>query len=303
MQCEYSKDAPPIAIERGVVQGFPFNTLDYAETYRGEVRFSESLSSAILIQAIAGYPYCDGRLPWPYVALPEMGELLIKAEFPDLVSITGVIAPSSTCPSSTAADHELVPFKPHFIFDPSVGSIILSKKSASNLRKGRRVWWAADANSSEGWEAFDDIYRQFIGDHRLTGGFYDFGDDHFPRLSGICSMRLFGVRSSTAWGAMACGAHHGKELHLMHIRVTEQGYRSFASYVLMDEVTRYCEANGLALFLGGLRHGADDGLLRFKRRWTNRTLPAWLLKIVVRPAVYDHLAIPGNPFFPGYRLP
>jgi hypothetical protein len=303
MQCEYSKDTPPIAIERGLVQDFPFNTLDYAETYRGDVQFSESLSSAILIQAIAGTPYYDGRLPWPYVTLPEMGESLIKAEFPDLVSITGVIAPSITCPSSTAAGHELVPFKPHFIFDPSVGSIRLSKKSASNLRKGRRVWRGTDANSSEGWEAFADICRKFILDRNLTGGFYDFGDDHFSRLSSVSSMRLFGVRSSTAWGAMACGARHGEDLHLMHVRITAQGYRSFASYVLMDEATRYCEVNGLTLLLGGLRHGADEGLLRFKRRWTNRTLPAWLLKIVIRPDVYERLAIPGNPFFPGYRLP
>jgi hypothetical protein len=303
MHCDCRKDASSITIERGLIPDFPFNGLEYAETYRGEWQFSEGLSSAILIQAIAGTPFYDGRLPWPYVTFPEMGESLIKTEFPDLISITGVIAPSSVCPSSTAANHELIPFKPHFIFDPSLGSIKLSKKSASNLRKGHRVWRAADANSIEGWEAFAGIYREFTSEHNLTGGFYDFGDDHFSRLSGIRSIELFGVRSSAAWGAMACGARHGKELHLMHIRITAQGYRSFASYVLMDEVTRYCEATGLTLFLGSLRHGADEGLLRFKQRGTNKTLPAWLLTIVVRPAIYDRLAIPENQFFPGYRLP
>ena len=278
-----------------------FNRIEYTKAFKGTFQFAESISSAIRIQKIAGTEFLDGRLPWPYVTFREARESLLKKEFNDLVTITGVIAPSSTRPSSTAPDHELIPFKNHFIFDPSLGSIKLSKKSDSNLRKGSKIWRTVDANTSEGWEAFANLYNKFIAEKKLKGGFFDFGIEHFSRMSNIKDIIMFGVKSSAAWGAMACGACHEKELHLIHNQISEEGYKSFASYVLMEEITQYCETKGITLFIGGLPRGADEGLLRFKKRWTNKTLPAWLFKIVIRPDIYEQLVIPGNNFFPGYR--
>lgn len=279
----------------------PFNGMEYAETYKGRFLFAKCLSSAIRIREISGTSFQDGMLPWPYISIPETAGSLLRGEFPDLVTVTGVIAPSGSRPSSVFERDELVPLKEHFIYDPSLGPIRLSRKSRSNLRKGRRFWHPVDANSDEGWKGFVELNRAFVADRKIEGGFYDFGDDHFRLLSCLDDIVLFGVRNSSQWGAMACGARHGAELHLMHIRISALGYRFCASYALMEEVTRYCASNDLALFMGGLRHGAQEGLLRFKRRWTNRTLPAWLLRVVVRPDVYRLLAIPGNPFFPGYR--
>ena len=231
-----------------------------------------------------------------------MTRSLIRSEFPGLVTVTGVIAPSGPCPFRTFGRDELVPLKEHFIYDPSLGPITLSRKSRSNLRKGSRSWLPADANSEEGWDAFVRLSRAFVSNRKIAGGFYDFGDGHFHLLSRLGDVLLFGVRDPSEWGAMACGARHAAEFHLMHIRISALGYRSCASYVLMEEVIRYCASNRLSLFMGGLRHGADEGLLRFKKRWTNKTLPAWFLRVVIRPDVYRLLAIPGNPFFPGYRF-
>lgn len=280
---------------------FPFNRMDYAGTYRGHFLFSRCLSSAVQIRGIPGTALHDGMLPWPYIAIGEMTSSLIRSEFPGLVTVTGVIAPSAPCPSCAFAGDELVPLKEHFIYDPSLGPVKLSRKSRLNLRKGSRFWHPADANSEEGWRAFVSLSRAFVRDRKITGGFYDFGDEHFHLLSRLGDILVFGVRNPSAWGAIACGARHGTELHLMHIRISALGYKSCASYVLMEEMTRYCTSNRLSLFMGGLRHGADEGLLRFKRRWTNKTLPAWLLRVVIRPDVYRLLAIPGNPFFPAYR--
>lgn len=280
---------------------FPFNRMEYAETYAGRFLFARCLSSAIRIREISGTSFQDGMLPWPYISIPETAGSLLRSEFPDLVTVTGVIAPSGSRPSFSFERDELAPLKEHFVYDPSLGPNALSRKSRSNLRKGSRFWQPVDANSDEGWRGFVELNRAFVADRRITGGFYDFGDDHFRLLSRLDDIVLFGVRDSSQWGAMACGARHGAGLHLMHIRISALGYRSCASYVLMAEVTRHCASNGLVLFMGGLRHGAQEGLLRFKRRWTNRTFPAWLLRVVVRPDVYRVLAIPGNPFFPGYR--
>lgn len=281
---------------------FPFNRMEYAETYRGRFFFARCLSSAIRIRGIPGTSFQDGTLPYPYISIPETAGSLIRDEFPDLVTVTGVIVPSDSCPSSAFAREELVSWKEHFIYDPSLGPIELSRKSRSNFRKGSRFWQPLDANSDEGWNAFIHLDRAFVADRKLTGGPYDLGDDHFRLLSRLGGIVLFGVRNSSQWGAMACGARHGAELHLMHIRISSLGYKSCASYVLMEEVTRYCTSNRLTLFMGGLRRGAEEGLSRFKKRWTNRILPAWLLRVVIRPDVYGLLAVPGNPFFPGYRF-
>ncbi|MEE9914114.1 MAG: hypothetical protein K4571_20565 [Deltaproteobacteria bacterium] len=303
MQCENVKESSGLHPDQRDIRIFPFNSPEYAETYGGVIKYSESILSAVFVEKITGTEFYDGRLPWPYVSFPEHGTALLGKEFPELVTVAGVVAPSRQCPSKTASSAGLVPFKQHFIFDPCAGSIRLSKKSALNLKKGSRVWRVADADTSAGWEAFAALYETFISEKKLTGGFYDFRDDHFFRLPHIRAIKLFGVRSSSEWGAMACGARHGNELHLMHICIARQGYKSCASYVLMDAITRYCAANDWTLFVGGMRHGADEGLLRFKKRWTNKTLQAWFLKIIIRPDVYARLAIPGNPYFPGYRHP
>lgn len=285
----------------GVSGNFHFNRPDYAAAYPGTFRYSEKLSSPVFIRRIPGLKYCDGRLPWPYIKVDERFEMLVKEACSDLVSVVGVLAPSEMCPLPTASPAEVTPFKDHYIYDPSVGPITLSGKSASNLRKGSRNWRIVDPDTDQGWNELESSYRSFVCENTLAGGFHDFGEGHFVRLSRVPGMKFFGVRSSVEWGGMACGALHEGELHLMHIRITAQGFRSCASYVLMDTIIRYCEANGLLLFLGGVRRGADDGIVKFKKRWTNRTMPAWLLKIIIRPDTYYRLAIPGNTFFPGYR--
>jgi hypothetical protein len=42
-------------------------------------------------------------------------------------------------------------------------------------------------------------------------------------------------------------------------------------------------------------------VLRFKQRWSNQTKPSWLLRMIIQPAIYKAMAIPGNSFFPAYR--
>lgn len=101
---------------------------------------------------------------------------------------------------------------------------------------------------------------------------------------------------------MACGAICGNELHLLHIVVGGNGLTSNASYVLMDEIIRHCVAHNIKLFLGGVPGSGDEGVLRFKVRWSNTTLSSWLLKMVIQPEVYKTLAVPGNSFFPAYRF-
>lgn len=280
----------------------PYRSHEYALAYSARVESRSDVGVALSVRDIEHVGLKDGCLPWPYVDVTESEVVDLFHHFSDLVSITGVLAPSLNQPIMPFDMAEVVSFKPHYIFDPELGSINLSRKSRSNLASGCRVWKPCDASSPEGWIAFAGLYNELVQRRNLIGGTFDYGSTHFYKLSQLPWMTIFGVRNESGWGAMACGAICGNELHLLHIVVGGNGLTSNASYVLMDEIIRHCVAHNIKLFLGGVPGSGDEGVLRFKVRWSNTTLSSWLLKMVIQPEVYKTLAVPGNSFFPAYRF-
>lgn len=282
----------------------PYRLPEYATAYAGTVECRGAAPIPVFVRTIDHVGLQDGCLPWPYIDITEREKTALSNEFSELVSLTGVLAPSLTCPLLTSDTTAVVPFKTHFIFDPELGLLNLSRKSRSNLSSGRRVWEPAEASSLEGWATFADLYKELIDRRNLAGGPFDFESEHFLRLSRLPWMTIFGVRNNAGWGAMACGARHGNELHLLHIVVSGRGLTSNASYVLMNDLISHSIENNIKLFLGGVPGAGalDEGVLRFKQRWSNHALPSWLLKMIIRPEIYGTLALPGNAYFPAYRF-
>ncbi len=276
----------------------PFNQLEYARSHTGLIVNRLNTPTPVFVSKIDNQPYCDGRLPWPYIWLDENEGCKLKSAFDDLVSLTGILAPSQLPPWSHSSD--LIAFKPHFVFDPVLGSLKLGRKSRRNLTIGRKRWEISEVDSIEGLRAFFELHQLLVKRRGLSHQF-DFSEEHFTRLSRLPYFSILGVRDASLWGAMACGAYFGDEFHLLHIVISPEGLVSNASYVLMHEITTHCQRHGIKLFLGGVPNGNHEGLRRFKVRWSNQVLTSWLVCMIIQPEIYQRLAIPDNSFFPAYR--
>ncbi len=282
-------------------QARPFHRAEYVSTYPGPISLPEGAPCPVRLREIPGSEFRDGELPWPYVWLPEEEGAGLSDLHPGLVTLTGVLAPS---PDPPWGDHpDLVRLKDHFLHDPGLPSPELGKRSRAHLSAGRRVWRFAVAEGPQDWRDCARLYRDLVARRGLGGGRFDFGEEHFSGLSRLPGFHLFGVRGEAGWGAMACGARHLGELHLLHLVVGDRGLRTDASYVLLDGLLAWTRELGLWLFLGGAPAGDDGGVERFKRRWSNRVWPSWLLRRVIRPEVYRELPVRDPGFFPAYRGP
>lgn len=254
---------------------------------------------AMLLRDIEHTPYQDGHLPWPYVCLDEAEVHSLARLHPDLVSITGVILPPEQ--AEVPASWALQPFKPHFVFSPTLPPTPLSRKSLANLAEGRASWDFAEATSPEDWACFQRLYQDLVERRGLALSPFNFAPAHFDTLRNLPHVRLYGARHDAEWGAMLCAARFGTELHLIHIVVSAEGLRTNASYALMQAMIDLCRDRQMTLFMGGVPAGDNGGMLKFKKRWTNETRMSYLVRLIVRPDIYDKLRLPDNVFFPAYR--
>ena len=253
---------------------------------------------AVIARDIGSTGLSDACLPWPYVDIDEVGINQLASAYPEFVSLSGVVLPNrSMIPESKI----LVPFKPHYAFDPSLPTRPLSKKSLSNLKSGLRHWEFSQSQSVDDWQHFEGGYRELMQRRNLAGSTFDFPSSHFRNLATLPYVALHGAKGADGWGAMICSARFGAEMHLIHLVVTTSGLLTNASYVMMQGLIDSCRESGIAMFIGGVPAGDEGGIQRFKQRWTNTTRMSFLLRRILRPEVYRKLAIPDNTFFPAYR--
>jgi len=108
---------------------------------------------------------------------------------------------------------------------------------------------------------------------------------------------------ATTFAPLACGFAFGDWIQLLHIAITDAGLRQDASYCLMNAMLEFARSERRLLCMGGLPRYGDEGLKRFKTRWSNRQEPVFLLRIVNDRAAYTEL-VRGREderYFPAYR--
>jgi hypothetical protein len=215
------------------------------------------------------------------------------------VSVVGVLLQAQD--AEPAAYRYFHRFKDHFVFDPALPQKHLSLKSASNLTQAYRRWRFRRSTEPADWREFRELYRQLVARRQLAGGSFDFPGAHFKSLSALPYMKILGVHDGIQWGAMTCAAQYPEQLHLIHIVVSQEGLQSNATYLMMQSILNLAIEEGLTVFMGGVPAGDTGGVLKFKSRWSNRMVPSWLIKQVIRADVYQRLAEPENSFFPAYR--
>lgn len=149
------------------------------------------------------------------------------------------------------------------------------------------------------------VYEDLKRRRGLEGGFFDFPPAHFERIAHLESAAFFRVSGANGVAGMACGIVFDSVIHLVHLAISDDGLRKGASYLLMWWVLDLARSHGLLVALGGLPRGADEGLKRFKARWSNRRSPVYLLRLVNDRPTYEAMTdgLAASIYFPAYRTP
>jgi len=289
----------------------PYATADYA-------RSLAHVGEALAVPAWGGHvltrPTPDGRArdalgPYPLAVIARGADVADGFEgltAAGLVSLVVVLDERlRPAEADLEAGFDLVrPFKSHFLYDRGLGPLEYGKHHRYELRRAQarvEVREIALADHLAAWQA---LYGDLAGRHGLTGL------HAFPSLHHETLTRLPGVR--------AFGAFVEDRLVSAHIFVTHEGYATShlaasapegyatgAGYAVNDLAVRALTDCEVINFGGGagLTEDPADGLVRFKKGFSNATAPSWLCGKVLDGAAYERLSsgFPRDGFFPAYR--
>jgi Acetyltransferase (GNAT) domain len=194
-------------------------------------------------------------------------------------------------------------FKDHYLYDPSRAFPALSKKAREHLRRAEQSCAFDVVTRFDERMTIAGLYEELRRRRGLAGTFFDFPRIHFETVARLDGAVFFRVRNGHDVCAMACGFAFGDWIQLLHIAITDAGLRQDASYCLMNAMLEFARSERRLLCMGGLPRYGDEGLKRFKTRWSNRQEPVFLLRIVNDRAAYTEL-VRGREderYFPAYR--
>ncbi len=260
----------------------------------------------VLIRPIPGSDLFDGLLPWPYIQLTDLNELeQLVNHHPSLVTITGIAAPSSSADLAMENHRYVQRYKDHFVYDPRL-PLILGARTRRHIKNGHKLNSAFNDAKDHPSLAGDiaNIYSQFLKRKNLPGNFFQFTQNHFELFCKADCAKIFTTQDSQSnLSAAALGYLDGGSLHLVHIIISDLGLKNDAGYVLMSKIIDFAMTNNLLVFMGAMPSQKTGGLYRFKKRWSNRLMESYLLKMIVRSEPYLQLCgeNPVEDFFPPYR--
>ena len=279
----------------------PFNSPTYLTglAHLGSVEFPPAAPALIVRRPVPGTSRFDGLGSWPYLWIDSADEISALSEaYRHLLTLTVVTQPGFR-PACEAAAY----FKDHYLYDPSRAFPALSKKAREHLRRAEQSCAFDVVTRFDERMTIAGLYEELRRRRGLAGTFFDFPRIHFETVARLDGAVFFRVRNGHDVCAMACGFAFGDRIQLLHIAITDTGLRQDASYCLMNAMLEFARSERRLLCMGGLPRYGDEGLKRFKTRWSNRQEPVFLLRIVNDRAAYTEL-VRGREderYFPAYR--
>ena len=281
----------------------PFNSRSYVASlsHLGEVAWRPSSPAAIIRRPVPRSDAFDGLGPWPYLWVNDPSDVeTLRDAFADFLTLTFVTQPGFRPHSQ---DSDALHLKDHFIYDPALPFPEFSKRTLKHLRRSAESWEFDVVTGFEDRLVLQTLYDGLKERRGLAGGFFDFANVHFETLARMKEAVFFSARDQAGVEAVVCAIAFGEWIVMFHNAATERGLRSDVSYFLMNAILAFAKRENKKLILGGIPRGANDGLSRFKARWSNRSEPVFLHRIVNDRAAYNKLVRwdQSSGYFPAYR--
>lgn len=253
----------------------------------------------------------DAMGPYPLAVLEgdaDVGAGLARLKAAGLVSVVLVLddrqRPALSAMESAGA--AVRRFKSHFVHDRSLGPVTYGKHHRYELRRVLARTVVSEISLADHLPDWEALYGELTTRHGL-GGLHDFPQAHHETLAGLPGLRTFGAFvEGRLVSAHLFVTHDGHAMSHLAASAPE-GYQTGAAYAVNDLALTELADCAVVNFGGGAGTGDDpaDGLVRFKKGFSNCLEPSYLFSAILDPEAYAALSAgrAGTAFFPAYRGP
>lgn len=265
--------------------------------------------SHLLVRPIQGEGFQDATGPYPLTALAADADLaggLARLKAAGLVSVV-LVVDDRLRPGREALEGafgRVRRFKSHFIHDRSLGPQAYDKHHRYELRRAMGRVDAREIVLADHLPAWQALYGELSARHGLQG-LHAFPAAHHEALAQLPGLKAFGAfMEGVLVSAHLFVTHAGYAVS--HLAASSpDGYRNGAAYAvnaLAIEALTDCDT----INFGGAAGAGDDpadGLVRFKKGFSNRIGASWLCGAILDAEAYQALSVgvEGDAFFPAYR--
>ena len=289
----------------------PYATQDYAASlgHVGEAFAVPEWDGQVLTRATPERDRRDAMGPYPLTPIAPDADLragLDRLAAAELVSIVLVTDDRLRPPLAVleGAFDFVRPFKSHFLHDRSLGPVAYGKHHRYELRRALAQVEASEIALAEHLPAWEALYGELAA-RRGLAGLHAFPAAHHAVLARLPGLRTFGAFIDGRLVSAHLFVTHGGYA-ISHLAASAaEGYETGAAYAVNDLAITALDDCQVINFGGGagLTDDPSDGLVRFKKGFSNRTAPSFLCgKVLDRPA-YEMLSAGFGQagFFPAYR--
>lgn len=289
----------------------PYATQAYAESlgHVGEAYPVPEWGGHVLLRATPRGAGRDAMGPYPLTAIAPDADVpggLGRLRAAGLVSVVLVVDDRLRPPLETlgGAFDVVRPFKSHFLYDRGLGPLAYAKHHRYELRRALARVEVSQIALADHLAAWKTLYGQLAARHGLAG-LHAFPAAHHDALARLQGLRAFGAFvEGRLVSAHLFVTHEGHAISHLAASAPE-GYQTGAAYAVNDLAVSALSDCETINFGGGAGFSDDpaDGLVRFKKGFSNRTAPAYLCGKVLDPAAYEMLSegFGRAGFFPAYR--
>ncbi|WP_339930090.1 hypothetical protein [uncultured Brevundimonas sp.] len=253
----------------------------------------------------------DAVGPYPLTVLgcdADIAAGLTRLKAADLVSVV-LVLDDRLRPAMTVLESAPVTvrqFKPHYVHDRSLGPVSYGKHHRYELRRALARTEVSEISLADHLPDWERLYGALMARHGL-GGLHGFPPVHHETLAGLASLRTFGAFiDGRLVSAHLFVTHDGHAMSHLAASAAE-GYQSGAAYAVNDLALTELTDCAVINFGGGAGMGDDpaDGLVRFKKGFSNSVEPSYLFTAILDGDAYTALSAGSadSGFFPAYRGP
>ncbi|MGE0753991.1 MAG: hypothetical protein AB7L92_02395 [Alphaproteobacteria bacterium] len=203
----------------------------------------------------------------------------------------------------------VVPFKPHYLYRPSLGGVNYDSHHKRALKKAHKQVRSGIVDLKKDAASWCALYDELIRKLDLTG-LHAFGMAHHAALADIPGFVAMGSWVGDELVSCHVWVEHDGFCHSHLVASNPVGYDTRAGYATNAASMEYFQNATVLNFGGGAGNSvdADDGLARFKRGFSNDMAQSYICGAVLDKNAYSRLVAARKftlpvKFFPAYRAP
>lgn len=234
---------------------------------------------------------------------------LVRLQSEGFVSITLAIDDIHRASISdlSAAFERLRPFKTHYVHCGGLQNYKPSKQHQYKINRAYRTVLTKPISLKPYLPAWQEMYTGVVERHQMSA-LHRFSGESFAELAELPGVQAIGGFVDGNLVSCHIWIVNDGHVHSHLVASNEIGYAHRAAYAVNDASVRHFSDSAIVNFGGGAGLGdAEDGLVQFKKGFSNSQRPSYICGTILDHAAYKDLTTKTNghseddSYFPAYR--